>query len=112
MADLIDRTAAAGRSTGEREADALVEYHRFVELVAAHPGRTLVPSRDVDAVWHRQLADPVTGAACPRHTTHTTPDRDRRFALTLQLYRQRWGEPGPAWLAPADCQVDDEPPPE
>jgi hypothetical protein len=87
------------------------EYERFVEMITRHPGVALVPPVDVDLVWHQHLAHPgyreTFDGQAPVHGTHSTPDRGERFAATVALYRDRFGEPNTVWSAPAQCQVDE-----
>jgi len=113
---MVDSITIAARSAGRAHGwdtqhltEAELEYRRFVDLARRHPGEPFVPSIDVDLVWHEHLE---SGDA-PRHDTHTTIDRDDRFARTLARYAEHFGlQPGPLWTAAADCQVEDEPPPD
>src|SRR4051794_16921542 len=95
-----DRAAASNRWSPARRQAALREYQRFVRLVRDNPGVPLVPAVDIDLIWHEHLGLPLsTGTgppAPPRHAAHRTTDQDGRFASTIALYRDRFGEPGAA----------------
>ena len=59
MLDVIGRAArSAGEERGwpsDRVALAAREYLRFIRLIERYPTEALVPSADVDAVWHHHL---------------------------------------------------------
>lgn len=82
------------------------EYLRFCDLVRRNPDDRLVPSVDVDLVWHEHLEmeDPANRA--PRHETHSTFDRDQLFDLTRERYTDIYGPPGAIWELSAECQTD------
>lgn len=112
-ASVAEATMVAGHRHGwsdEHRWTVVTEYLRFLELARTHVGTALVPAADVDLVWHEHLASPAYAMACggvgPRHDTHTTADRDERFAHTRHLYRARFGPPGAIWDTAADCQID------
>ena len=40
-------------------AASVARYFKFVQLIACHQGKTLVPTLDIDLVWHAHQTDPV-----------------------------------------------------
>jgi len=40
-------------------AASVARYYKFVPLIACHRGKTLVPTMDIDLVWHTHQTDPV-----------------------------------------------------
>jgi len=40
-------------------AASVARYYKFVQLIACHRGKTLVPTLDIDLVWHAHQTDPV-----------------------------------------------------
>ena len=113
---MVDSITIAARSAGRVHGwdaahltEAELEYRRFVDLARQHPGEPIVPSVDVDLVWHEHL----DSGDAPRHDTHSSAHRDDRFARTLALYAEHVGlQPGPLWAEVAECQVEDVPPPD
>ena len=35
-------------------------YFKFIQLIASHRGKTLVPTMDIDLVWHAHQTDPIS----------------------------------------------------
>ncbi|KAK1753320.1 hypothetical protein QBC47DRAFT_462933 [Echria macrotheca] len=49
-------------------ADAVERYRRFLELLRDNPGQTMVPTLDIDLVWHTHQLSPAAYAAyCETH---------------------------------------------
>ena len=51
-------------AVGETLKRALVRYERFMALFKKHPEPTLVPTLDIDLVWHTQQCSPMSYLAC------------------------------------------------
>ena len=108
------RVAASNQWSAPHTLTVLREYDRFVQLAHEHPGVPLVPALDVDLLWHEHLDTTTSAEDCarvPSHGAGRTTDHDARYATTLALYRDRFGEPAAVWSTPAECQVDNEEPP-
>jgi hypothetical protein len=119
MLDVIGRAArSAGEEHGwssERVALAAREYLRFIRLIERYPTEALVPSVDVDAVWHHHLNTDhyhrdFDGRA-PHHDGSPIETRAERFSRTRSLYRIHFGEPGPLWGEAAQCPAGPDPRP-
>ena len=41
----------------------IARYFKFVQLIASHPGKTFVPTMDIDLVWHTHQTDPTSYGA-------------------------------------------------
>lgn len=82
-------------------------YRRFLELKVRHPEETIVPTKEIDAMWHAHILDTskymVDCEAMFGAYLHHFPylgmrgEEDRNaliaeFANTKQLYRQRFDE--------------------
>lgn len=87
------------------------EYERFLDLAERNSGVPLVPAKDIDLVWHEHIRNPAADRPPPLHDTHSTVDHEARFAHTVELYRVAFGEPNAIWSTPADCNIDQSPPP-
>jgi hypothetical protein len=114
MIDVIGRAArSAGEERGwpsDRVALAAREYLRFIRLIERYPTEALVPSADVDAVWHHHLNTEhyhrdFVGRA-PHHDSCPVEARAERFSRTRSLYRIHFGEPGALWAHAAPCPED------
>ena len=86
----------------ERVARALHEYRQFLALMSWYPEAALVPSPDIDEVWHTHVLNTARYQAdCDaifgrfQHHTPTSGDSeddlDRRDE-TLQLFEEAFGE--------------------
>ncbi|KAI5838566.1 hypothetical protein DFP73DRAFT_580627 [Morchella snyderi] len=85
-----------GKTSGDGFlARAVARYERFFALFARHPGRMLVPTLDVDLVWHSAMLAPVgyrawCRAAAARFVDHDdrvgTGALDEAFAFTERAY--------------------------
>lgn len=86
---------------------AVMKYRRFLKLIVMHPGVTIVPSREVDEVWHNHILDTRKYAddcaAVFGFFLHHFPylgmrgEADERswrasFARTCELYKEHFGE--------------------
>jgi Glycine-rich domain-containing protein-like len=86
-------------STLERS---VVRYQRFFALIAEHPGHLLVPTLDVDLVWHTHQLSPAKYALyCKATTSGRFINHDDRvekdklksgFDQTQSFYRELSGE--------------------
>jgi len=100
----------------ERVARALQEYKQFLALMHWHPEAILVPSDDIDDVWHTHILNtaryqsdcetifgclqhhyPTFGASDEVQEAHLT-DREK----TLQLFEEAFGEVPQSYSANAD----------
>ncbi len=88
-------------------ADASVALYRcFLKLCVLHPGATIVPTRELDQVWHAHMLDTARYRADCDHVPGGFMDHfpyaglrgeaDRRawredFAQTRRLFRERFG---------------------
>jgi hypothetical protein len=104
------------------EADVLVlKYRRFLKLCAMYPGKSIVPSKDLDPVWHTHILDTAKYEDDCRtvfgFTLHHFPYLGLRgeaditawqnnFQETLTLYEQHFGEPMGVASGSA-CESDD-----
>jgi hypothetical protein len=104
------------------EADRLViRYRRFLQLCAMYPERGIVPSKEIDPVWHEHILDtskyradcmaifgfvldhfPYLGSRGPQDEASWK----QKFAETRNLYRQHFGEDmvGTPTASSAICQ--------
>ncbi|OAA65590.1 alpha-ketoglutarate-dependent sulfonate dioxygenase [Niveomyces insectorum RCEF 264] len=88
-------------SARETMARLITKYERFVDLMAAHPTKTCVPTLDVDLAWHTHQLSP---AAYYRYTVSKTGkfiDHDDKmdeaklglaFEFTSKVYQDKYGE--------------------
>jgi hypothetical protein len=100
------------------------DYRRFLALKRAYPDRDLVPTRAIDAFWHRHILDTAQYAAdCERvfgwflhHYPYfgTRGDADRAaliaaFADTTVLWERHFGMPyggeGGPCMSPTQCEA-------
>ncbi|PYH80431.1 hypothetical protein BO82DRAFT_355600 [Aspergillus uvarum CBS 121591] len=81
---------------------ALARYERFVALFRLHPGTTLVPTLDVDLVWHTHLCSAVMYEESILERTGRYINHDDKlggeiltggFDATGKLYEAATGEP-------------------
>ena len=98
MANLLWLRSPAAARTLER---AIARYEHFLVLFREHPGRTLVPTLDIDLAWHTQQCSPALyDAACRQLAGRDGPiehdDTIERpvlrdaFAATTRLYEARF----------------------
>lgn len=83
-------------------ARAVERYTRFFALFRAHPGRTLVPTLDVDLVWHSAMLTPERYRAWSREAAGRFVGHDDSlgegvlgdaFAFTEDAYRRAFRRP-------------------
>lgn len=81
-------------------ARAITRYERFFALFRAHPGHTLVPTLDVDLVWHTAMLTPSpyrawSRAAADRFIGHDDSLAEtilgNAFAFTESAYQSAYG---------------------
>ncbi|KAK6359961.1 hypothetical protein TWF696_001084 [Orbilia brochopaga] len=86
------------RGTLER---AITRYRRFLQLFKFYPGKMLVPTLDIDLVWHTHQLSPFlyqagTTKYARRIIDHNDklgrPTLDDGFTRTKELYRIRFGQ--------------------
>jgi len=108
VVDAVHEAAGAWGWSSTHRDEIHREYERFLDLADGNRGVPLVPAHEVDLVWHEHVRYAATDGdrTPPAHGTHSTPDHEARFAATVELYRARFGEPGPVWEHAAVCQVD------
>jgi hypothetical protein len=46
-----------GEWTHQRTMQAIAQYRQFLYLIYLYPNRSLVPSQDIDRVWHHHILD-------------------------------------------------------
>ena len=51
-------------------------YFKFVQLIASHPGKTFVPTMDIDLVWHTHQTDPKSYGAYTKSVLGKTLNHD------------------------------------
>ncbi|MAZ40340.1 MAG: hypothetical protein CMF49_09515 [Legionellales bacterium] len=82
-------------------------YKRFLWLLVKYPDVQLVPTRDIDEVWHNHILYTKNytqdcQALCGRYIHHIPSDPDNTFELTSlssnfeetkRLYQQEFNEP-------------------
>jgi len=105
---LLERVVEEHHWSRERAAGAIVEYLRFLTLLAEAPRMELVASSDVDLVWHEHLIDTENYVRDTRrlfgHFIHHRrartlaefADIPTSYARTKEVYASRYGELPPA----------------
>jgi hypothetical protein len=82
-------------------ARALVRYERFMALFKQHLGTTLVPTLDIDLVWHTQQCSPTSYLACCNKLAGRAINHDdalggevlkNGFVETSRLYEMQFQE--------------------
>lgn len=108
----------------EKADELIVKYRRFLKLCVMYPSKGIVPSKDIDPVWHNHILDTAKYAAdCEAvfgFMLHHFPylglrgeqdvaDWKNRFRETMTLYEQHFGEPmvGNSISASAACDSGD-----
>ncbi|KAH8708552.1 hypothetical protein GQ44DRAFT_690888 [Phaeosphaeriaceae sp. PMI808] len=80
----------------------IVKYHRFVRLAAENPGKTVVPTLDIDLAWHTHQLTPkiyyrYTLSECKKFLNHDDkiPESNLHtsFQWTSQTYEKKYGQP-------------------
>jgi hypothetical protein len=113
----VKRIAEENGWTIDRAQRADREYRRFLVL-AATTSEMVVPSRDVDAVWHEHLLhtrhywDVTCGTIIGRPFHHDPGDggggdaamHAAGYERTLELYERTFGEPAPPDVWPRACR--------
>jgi hypothetical protein len=94
--------------TAEQADRAEARYRRYLQMVQLHANRSIVPTKDIDQVWHQHILDTRGYAAdCQRvfgEFVHHFPyfgmrgDADAKnlissYEETKALYREMFGEP-------------------
>jgi hypothetical protein len=104
---LVSRVVEEHGWSVERAKGAIVEYLRFLVMLAEAPKMELVASSDIDLVWHEHLIDTKNYAAdCQRlfghfihHRRARTPDElaeiPEAYQNTKDVYKSRFGETPP-----------------
>jgi hypothetical protein len=105
--------------TRSQAAAAIARYLGFLYLISEYPSFQLVPTPEIDQVWHHHLLDTEKYAAdCQQlfgQFVHHFPylgtgdEADRRawyqaYALTLVLFRKHFGSDFTLSPIPADCE--------
>lgn len=76
-------------------------YSTFLALKAAHPHQTVVPTLDIDLIWHAHMLSPddyiedcelILGRVLPHDTGKGQGDLDEAFEETKALWRKQTGE--------------------
>ena len=76
-------------------------YAVFLALKAAHPGQTVVPTLDIDLIWHAHMLSPddyiedcelILGRVLPHDTGKGQGDLTKAFQETQELWRIQTGE--------------------
>ena len=108
---------------------AIHQYRRFLSLKIRYPGVNLVPTDDIDLIWHAHILDTGNYASdCQRlfgsflhHEPYfgelgeeTKDDMEEMFTVTSHLWKNEFGEPleepalfrcaGKACHAPTSCR--------
>jgi hypothetical protein len=96
-----------GRPIPEQVVDhALGDYRRFLFLMRKYEGQALSPTLDIDLLWHEHILDTKpyfqdTARIFGRYLHHEpgraptgmrTPDLEKSFRRTCELYRQEFGQ--------------------
>jgi hypothetical protein len=95
-----------GRPIPEKVVDhAIEDYRRFLFLLRKYAGEALSPTLDIDLLWHEHILDTQpyfedTARIFGRYIHHEpgrtpgerSPDLQRSFRRTCELYRQEFGE--------------------
>lgn len=84
---------------------AIQDYQRFLFLMRKYPGEPLSPTTDIDLIWHEHILDSKPyfqdTARIYGHYLHhepgrtpgeRTPDLEKSFLRTCELYRKEFGE--------------------
>ena len=84
---------------------AIQDYQRFLFLMRKYPGEPLSPTLDIDLIWHEHILDSMpyfqdTARIFGHYVHHEpgrtpgerTPDLEKSFLRTCELYRKEFGE--------------------
>lgn len=81
---------------------AVGRYETFLELARDNPGRIVVPTLDIDLIWHCHMLSPddyvedcraIVGRVLAHDTGHSQNTLGNAFEQTQELWRQATGEP-------------------
>eukprot|EP00929_Paragymnodinium_shiwhaense_P074055 TRINITY_DN37873_c0_g1_i1.p1 TRINITY_DN37873_c0_g1~~TRINITY_DN37873_c0_g1_i1.p1 ORF type:complete len:276 (+),score=51.89 TRINITY_DN37873_c0_g1_i1:85-912(+) len=113
---LVTRVMEEHEWSKERADVAIVEYLRFMQLLAEAPRMELVASSDVDLVWHEHILDTINYAKDSEklwgrflhhrraRTSEEVAAIPAGYEYTKQVYQQRFGREAPkmVWGATTD----------
>jgi hypothetical protein len=108
-----------GEWTHQRTMQAIAQYRQFLYLIYLYPNRSLVPSQDIDRVWHHHILDTMKYAQdCQMlfgYFLHHFPyfglrgESDRHnwqtaVEQTQALFQEHFGGDAITLVKAADCQ--------
>ncbi|MFN3181083.1 MAG: glycine-rich domain-containing protein [Nannocystaceae bacterium] len=101
---IVNKLAGQPEWNMTRARQAELAYRRFLQLRSLYPTCSLVPTRDIDEMWHGHILDTRAYAAdcdrlfggfmhhCPAWDGEDRAELDAAFAVTRALWMRAFGE--------------------